>query len=211
MADVLAIVLAAALSTGSSPVLLQVEDCPACTLGLYDDLQMTRTTGTIEPFIEKSLYLGITPADSFDLRYLEFSIAGLAQDPRFIISFPYEPLPITIIQGSLAAPADTSVSTTGTGGVTIWWLGCPRSGALMWLGFICLEPVVHRVLEIKRRYPPSSPLWNTPVYFLCDPPAYTPTRISGGCFILNPTACDACPCPTAVTTTSWSIVKALFR
>ena len=70
------------------------------------------------------------------------------------------------------------------------------------------------MFQVKRKYPPSNPLWRTPGLYRCDSPAFTPVRVTGGCYILNWNGDPTVPCAArivGVEAETWSGVKQLFR
>ena len=88
--------------------------------------------------------------------------------------------------------------------------------ALMKLVLYAVEDLEDHVLVIKRSYPTTNSAWQTPVLVRCDPPQYSVARVSGGCYLLNPSGA-ALDCASmlhgelAVNQTSWSGLKQLYR
>lgn len=202
--------------TLAAPVAAWAQDCYDCVLGIWDDPAMTSDHGTIEPLVPKELYVGLELADDIDdVSGVEFSIAGLDQDGLFLLgAIPLGPR--ALVFGTVPAPRDTTEDSTEIGGASAAWSECrPNGEALLKLVVFALEEISDRVLVVKRSYPPTNPSWHTPLLVRCDPPLYSVARVSGGCYVLNPTGAPA-PCPqahavVAVQPETWSGVKQLFR
>jgi hypothetical protein len=201
-----------------APANARVDSCFECVLGIFDDISLTSCSGTLPPGTPTDLFVGIRfdPAGRFNaLSGFEISIAGLGGD-LLLGGFDVPP-PCVWTLGSAPAPADTSATSTGTGGMTLSYCSCMSgSQALLKLTLIAFRPLTDRVLQVKRKYPPSSPEWNTPVLFQCDAPNYTPVRVTGGCYVINPSgttppACaSSCP-PLSMEPATWTAIKTLFR
>lgn len=193
-----------------------VEDCPACILGIWDDDQLTRNYGYSAPGEFKYVYVGLRAPETMRLfRNVEFSIAGLRpEDGLLVLGISCNQGAIPSCIGTAASPADTSATSTGTGGLTTFWFDCFGDGQpLISILFLHLGPEPDHVLQVKRRYPTSNPAWHTPVLFACGEPPVV-VRVSAGCYVLNPTPGQTTPCvlenvPAAVPT--WSRVKSLYR
>ena len=166
----------------AAPARAQVENCFDCVLGLYDDLDLTSCSGTIESGVAKDIYLGIRydPASGFDrLGGIEFSISGL--DSGILLADWTQIPPTVVIDGFPGAPADTSAASTEEGGMLIYWPQClSGSRAIARFTLLAIDSIVDRVLQVKRKYPTSNPLWHTPVFTRCDAPTYTAVRVTGG-------------------------------
>ncbi len=191
------------------------QDCLDCKLGIWDDPALTRDKGTIVPGVPKEIYVGLELAgDVEEVSGVEFSIHGLDLGGLYLLGAT--PLgPRALVFGTAPAPADTTEESTGVGGMTAVWTTCrPGGEALLKLVLFTMEEVSDRVLVVKRSYPTTNPSWRVPVLVRCDPPYYSIARISGGCYVLNPTgapiACDD-PRAVAVQPETWSGVKQLFR
>ena len=72
-----------------------------------------------------------------------------------------------------------------------------------------LEVNLREIREVKRKYPTSNPIYHTPLIVGCDAPFYTVHRVTGGCYIMNPTGAPV-PCGVAVTPRTWTEVKSLY-
>jgi hypothetical protein len=193
-----------------------VERCPECILGVYDDVTMTRTFGSIEPGIAKDLYLGVQLQGTFDgLTGLEFSIAGIRQDLDGIAVLETVGIttePPSVVLGSPVAPRDTTVTSVSAGGMNVAWASCVsgQSIALMRIRILSfpVQPA-GKSIQVTRKFPPSNVAYNNPVVVLCDAPVFTALVLSGGRYCFNVPGPD-CP-PTSVDGTTWSTIKSIFR
>jgi len=192
-------------------------DCFDCVLGLWEDPALTVDRGTIQPNELKDIYLGIKLDGTADkLVGVEFSVAGLSLSDGLILVGAVPLGPRALVWGTVPAPADTSVRSTGDGGVTVAWSSClSGTQALMKLTVFTTSPVVDKVLVVKRSYPPTDPGLGTPLMFSCDPPVYTARRVTGGCYVLNwsgsPVPCVNSHSVMAVQNETWGAVKTMFR
>jgi hypothetical protein len=195
-------------STPLAGRVLAVEDCPHCVLGLYGDQAMTTTSASVLPGTPTDIYLGI----QFDpegretgLTGIEFSISGIT-DGLLLAGVDFV-VPTSLWVCPVPAPSDPPCFTN----TDISWNSClVGSQALMKLTLIGLGPNPDKVLQVGPRHPPSSPLWNTPVITRCDPPTYTAVRVTGGCFVVNPTGAEP-PCAVGVVVAGWTGIKQLYR
>ena len=169
------------------------------TLGIFDDQAMTVTHGTMEG-TSKEVYLGIRldpPGDGFT--GIECSIAGLEQFLYYAADWQNGP---GVVVGSLAAPVDT---IAGTGGINVAWPTCQMGErVVMRLLLVAAAPPQDAVLEVRRRYPPSSNQFTYPYATTCDQPCFgCHWKLRGGTYTLNPTI--------GVDASSWSAIKSLYR
>lgn len=193
-----------------------IVNCPDCVLGLYDDTSLTSNFGVSVPFTPKDIYLSIDlAAPETGITGIEFSIAGLAGTPLIVMGVtPLIPAGVEI--GSAPAPADTSAASSGTGGMYVAWWNCLADDrAVLKVRLLPVAPVVNHVLRVMHKFPPSNPAYNLrPVLTRCDSPIFTPVRINGGCYVLNPDGAPTPSCPVgtvAVESRTWTRVKELFR
>ena len=193
-------------------------DCPDCVLGIYDGTDINNTTncGTIAMGVPKDIYLGIRLSGvETGITGIEFSVAGLT---GFLVT-AVEPLtPAAVTLGSPPAPADTSATSTGMGGMSIAWLGCKEgSQTLVRLQLLAFTaPPSDRVLKVLHKFPPSNVNYNLhAVLTRCDNPTFSAVRITGGCYTLNPTDPRGpltCPCySTPVESKTWGAMKQLYQ
>ena len=193
----------------------QVPSCPECVLGIYDNPSLSQSWGTISILEPKEVYVGMKMSgDLQEFTGVEFSIAGLNDGVVLMGAIPIGSRPLVF--GTLPAPPDTTVDSSGEGGVTAVWgaNACRRSNeALFKLVLFTGEQISNKILTIKRSYPPTNFTWHAAVLTQCDAPSYTATTISGGCYILNPDGPADCVVPNrvAVTAANWTTVKNLYR
>ena len=195
-----------------------VDDCATCNLGIFDGPNINNTTncGSIALGVPKEVFLGIrhSPAET-GVTGIEFSIAGLA---GLLVVGTEAIVPAGLVLGTPAAPADTSATTIGTGGMNIGWTMClSGSQALVKLTLLALAPQTDKVLKVMHRFPQTNPNFNNrPVLTRCDAPAFTAVRVGvGGCYVLNPSnpaGTAACACySTPVESKTWGAMKRLYQ
>jgi hypothetical protein len=123
--------------------------------------------------------------------------------------------PRALVFGTAPSPPDTTAASTDIGGITAAWTRCLEGNvALFRLSIFTVETLVDRVLVVKRSYPATNPDWNAPIMTRCDPPQYSAARVSGGCYVLNPSGAPLdCTAPQAVAVleSTWSRMKELYR
>jgi hypothetical protein len=161
----------------------QAQDCGSCVLGLYDDLEMTRSVGVITAG-SKVIYLGIQygGATPEGLTGIEFSIEGL--DQFVAVVEPLESAAVVLGWPTAPAPAD---SIYGLGGMNIAWADCLLgSRALVKITLLprTVWPTADTVLRVRRKYPPSN---GQPYVQIvgCDRPYYTMQPVGGGSYVLT--------------------------
>jgi hypothetical protein len=192
-----------------------VEDCYTCVLGLFDEEQLVHNTGTIaaDPGSQKDIYLGIKFTEpQTGLTGIEFSVFGIEQSGLLLLSSDAL-IPEALRIGAISAPTDTSAATTLDGGSSINWASClGGTQALLRISLLALGPVTSdTVFEVKRKYPTTDPTWHTPAFFKCDGPNFTTVRVTGSCYVLNPSGSAVPGCSVAVAPQSWTHIKGLFR
>jgi hypothetical protein len=205
---------------GTTNALAQVI-CSECVLGLYGDIGRTWNVGVAHPNFIHSIYLGLDlAAPETGWITLEFSIHGMrpAEDGIIITNVAWltstQP---NIIIGTINAPADTSASSAGTGGINVAWPTCVvGSQTVARIDYLFFAPLVNKVFTVKRRYPPTNPAYlPRPLLYRCDDPNFTPAHLSTGCFILNwngdPAVLACLDGPVEVEPRNWSGMKALYR
>jgi hypothetical protein len=192
-----------------------VDFCQDCTLGIYDDAQLSKNFGTTTPFVAKEIYVGINLGNGrTGVSTIEFSITGF--NPANVLVTNTEgatPIAPNVLLGSVQAPADT---TTGSGGMNAAWMECVvGSGPLLKLTLLPINATPNTILRVVRKFPTSNPNFlQSAVITACDNPNYTPSRVKGGCYVLawdgttNPTEC---PLFTGVASTTWGTVKTLYN
>lgn len=198
------------------PALAAAQDnCNDCLLGLFDEIGMVNNFGAMSAGTPKEIYLGVILGGAeTGVTGIEFSIAGVRQDTDGILVLSAEPIvPTTVILGSVPAPADTSSTTTGTGGMNIAWSSClAGSQALVKITLLSFTPVSNKVFRVKRKYPPGNPAFAAPLIVRCDTPVFSKAKVPGGCYIAGYTGTPlpACP-PVGVEESTWGNVKGLWR
>lgn len=198
------------------PGLCVAQDCFDCVLGIWDDPALTSNRGTINVRELKEVYVGMKLANSVeDLSGVEFSISGVDKDGLLLVGAV--PLgPRALVFGTIPAPQDTSINSEGVGGITAGWSRClPGNQALFKLVLYATQPLSDRILQVKRSYPTTNFSWRTPILVHCDPPLYSISRVTGGCYVLNPSGepidCLNPQSVVAVAPTSWSALKSLYK
>jgi len=209
---------------GLSPLAAAQEtaDCPECVLGIYEDPGMTRNFGTWNASAAPSteLFVGIRygPGAAVGaLTGIELSIDGL---PFLFLPPAVEGFDTTLdpdqITGDIRSPADTTLA----GGFSLSWDACqPGDRALLRITLISFAPIPSdQVVRVRHRFPPSTPPSPAPFLLQCDAPSFTRTRVTGGCYVLNPTVGpgeSVAGCllsnQTTVRPLTWSGIKSLFR
>lgn len=183
------------------------EDCFQCVLGIWDDPALSSNVGEIVAGQPKDIYVGVKFAEGFNGTFgISFSIAGLSS----VLVIGVESIvPTTvIICDYIGAPADTSMTSTGTGGCTWSWPSClVGNQALLRVTLLASSNVTNGVLQVKRQYPTPYPDVRTALFIQCNAPLYTPTRVKGGYYILN---WDGDP-SVLVDAATWSKVKQLYK
>jgi len=192
------------------------QDCFGCVLGIWDEQGLISTHGMIEPNVPKDVFLGIKFADPFSaLLGVEFSIAGMRFEENGIVVLDVQELiPAPGQLGDLRAPADTSRTSTGRGGLTLAYSQPVFfDAALLKITILSLGPVSNHVLQVKRHYPTTNPAWNTAVFIRPDIPYYTAVRISVGCYDLNWDGQQGTGCQgtTGLQEATWTRVKRLYQ
>ena len=194
----------------------QIVDCPNCILGLFDDTSLTSNFGVSVPLVAKDIYVSIDLSGAENqLTGIEFSIAGLTGTPLFVVGVT-PIVPTSVVIGSIPAPADTSATTVGIGGIIMAWATCLTGDrALVKVSLLHTVPVSNLAFRVMHRFPTSNGNYNRhPVLVRCDAPTFTAVRINGGCYVLNPSGDPSTPCPigtVAVTSRTWTGVKQLFQ
>ena len=152
-------------------------ECLSCTLGVYDspDLDCNFGTWDLNESITKTLYVGIKYGQGFDgLSGIEFSVQGL----------PQLPLPHTIIARDGGIIIGQNIST----GINVVWQSClPENIVLLEIRMISFTPLPNDIaIRILQRMPPLDARAPYPLFTQCDFPIFTKTRVTGGCYVLNP-------------------------
>ena len=157
--------------------------CPDCHLGVYDDAQMTRNTGTIFPFQVKSIYLGIRMPAGVGITSLSFS----ASYPDGFLVMDY----YSYVDGATIYPGDS--------GVTVQWSECLRGSQLLFRARLMTFGLVRdAVLQLGDAVGTS-----------CDGLRDDRWLIPAGCYVANPTG--GMGCAVGVRAATWAQMKELFK
>jgi hypothetical protein len=203
--------LAFGFAASALPAAAQVvPTCSSCVLGLYDEPQLEHAFGDIVPFVTKDIYLGVqfAPPET-GLTGIEFSISGLQSggNPLLTNLESVTTPPAAIILGNPFAPADTSATSAGTGGMNVAWSECHAgSQALLRLRLLALGPIANHVLRVMHRFPPTNPLYGrtNPIVVRCEANnSFVAIRVTGAEYVLNGVV--------ATEGATWSGMKQLFR
>ena len=182
---------------------------PGCVLGLYSDQEIEHTSGSIPPGTPTDLYLGIkfdARGQETGLTGVECSVSGLTAAEGFTLVGVDPIVPGIDLCPDPPSPGDPPCIAFE---LHLSWPTCRvGSQALMRLTLIGLGPNSDKVFQVGPAHPPT--LWNAPVITRCDPPTFTAVRVTGGCFVANPTGTQP-PCAVGVEPSDWTGIKELFR
>ena len=196
--------------------------CWDCAIGIFDDNLLTQNFGTwTSP--SKTFYLGISyaPGSGYDgLTGIEFSVEGL---PATFLPPTYNILNGGIKFGDeIHTPPDTT-AMGATGGWNLVWQVCqPNSRPLVEMTFVSFDPIPNDIVfRVHRKFPPNDDTVAATLFTTCEFPVFPKVRVTGGCYVVNPTvgvgqSVGTPPCTlfrntTAVEQKTWSSVKALYR
>jgi hypothetical protein len=185
-------------------------------LGIFDDINMNVTYGTISPGVVKELYIGvILAAPETGVTGIELSVTGMLPADNILVTGiegVTDPLP-NVILGSLPAPAPG-----GNGGLNVAWSSCiSGSRSLLKVSVVTFTGVEqNHALHVDQRYPPTSPEAPYPLLIRCDIPVFTKVRPTPGCYVMNwdgvTNPADGCGLIVdAVDEWTWTTLKQLFR
>ena len=167
-------------------------------IGIYDDPEMTRTTGVMTGS-DKELFLGFKfhPESVYSsFGSLSFSIVGLSDiDHSFeILDDP------SVVLGEVAAPEDTA----NGGGIVIAWSACLPGDSIFGILTLHVEgpPPKDLKLSISRWYSPNTPTSDFPRFGGCGRCDFCESRIGSTEYTLNPSV--------AVLSRNWSAIKLLY-
>ena len=178
-----------------------IDSCSQCVLGIWDDPALSSNLGEIVAGQPKDIYVGIKFAEGFNETVgISFSVVGL----RSFLVLGAEPIvPTASFCDDIRAPADTSQ----IGGCSFAWHDClVGNQALLRVTLLTSSNITNGLLQVKRKYP-APPDERAPIFYQCNDPLYTPTRVKGGYYILN---WDGDP-TVQVDGAPWSMVKQLYR
>jgi hypothetical protein len=164
-------------------VAAEPQACSDCFLGVYDDLQMTRSSGSIGRFEIKPIYLGIRLPQGVGIRSLSFS----ATYPDGFTMIDYS----SLVNGA-------TFRLDGAG-VTLEWPQCVvGSRVLFVLRLFTFASIRDAVLQLRSAEAAG-----------CDSVRADRWLVPAGCYILNPTGRSGCS--VGVEHATWSGMKELFK
>lgn len=156
--------------------------CSECRLGVYDDPQLTRISGSAGLFELKSLYVGIRLPDGVRIRTLSFAADY--------------PSGFSVIDWT-SYVAGVRVTSTGPG-VRVEWPACVAGTKLLFrvrvLGIGFFPNAILRLHDATAGDCDGGDDW----------------RVPADCYVLNPTGAPVA-CGVAAEPRTWSLVKELFR
>jgi hypothetical protein len=172
----LAVLFAAASAAAALPI------CSECLLGVYDDAQLTRTSGTAGSFELKSVYLGIRLPAGVRIRSLGFT--AVYPSGFSVIDWT------SYVNGVRVTPVGS--------GVRVEWPECIAGTRLLFrvrvFGFGLLRDAVLQLRDATATSCDGAQDW----------------RVPAGCYILNPSG-PPVACGVGTEPSTWSVVKELFR
>jgi hypothetical protein len=158
--------------------------CAGCFVGVYDDPQMTRTSGQVSWFAVKPIYLGVQLSPGV-------ALSGL----RLLANYP---LGFTVLD-YLSYVAGAQITPSGDG-VRIDWPQCVTGTRLLFrVNVFSIGTVQDAVLQLRDAEGVA-----------CGSNGAEVFRIPAGCYVLNPSRSQPA-CATPVAASSWGAVKELFR
>ena len=180
----------------------QIANGNAGSVGLYFDMFGRNCSGTILPDRPDTVYV-VAKMD-------EMSACGIAG-----AEFRFTGVPASWSTFPVAAPDMLTVGDPLGDGVTVGFR-CKReeAGFVVLYSVLVLANAVEEDLQFhieKRAAPTGGPDFDCPLLVLCDFPAFTKICVEGIPCNINARKPTLCVKPTAVTTSTWSVVKNLFR
>jgi hypothetical protein len=157
--------------------------CEGCLLGIFDDPQLTQTTGTMAAFEVKTVYLGLRQPAEF----------GLA-DLQFEASYPNGFTPI-----DYTSDIEGAELTAGASSVHVEWPQCVTGTRVLFrLRFLSFGSVRDAVLRLRNAEAAA-----------CAGPGADRWLLPTGCYVLNSSRGSACT--TGVKAATWAGMKELFK
>ena len=176
--------LAAAILACATVASAESSVCGNCYLGVYDDLAMTRASGVASSFQVKSLYLGMRLATGVRIT-----------DIDFLASYPAG---FSVVDVESYVPGAT-YETVGNIAHVHWPSCVGGTLALFRVRVITTSTPRNSVVQLQGVF--AQPCGGAPA---------ESWRIPAGCYVLNPSSSRP-PCATQIETSTWSLVKGLFR
>lgn len=186
-----------------------VRDCAGCVLGIFDDPELTRTSGNWPDALPvKRLWLGIKhdPGSELDgLTGIELSVDGLHLLPAGAsVTFVVKRNPSVVLGSDIRTPPPLSGPEV-EGGINAVWGECLSGDLdLVEITLFTLAPLTEPVeLRVRRKFPAPDPEAQAPLFTDCDGPIFEKVIVSGGSYTLYP--------PVAVEAQTWGRIKTLYR
>ncbi|UCE02892.1 MAG: hypothetical protein JSW67_01440 [Candidatus Latescibacterota bacterium] len=211
------------------PAMVSAQDnCLDCTLGIYATTDLSENFLNWTPSatdFQKTIFVGINYDETSGLSALtgvELSIQyGDLKANVASVNFQELDNPAVVLGADESAPADTTshgCTEQSACGKSIAWASClPGNRAVAQISIIAFTPLPDDlVIRVLRRFPSTNPTVQSPLFTQCDGPLFTKTRVTGGCFVFNPTVgpggmVDDCEIKVPVAPNSWSKIKSLYR
>lgn len=158
--------------------------CQDCVLGVYDDLAMTRRTGTVSIFQVKSVYLGLQLGPGVGIDELTF-------DATYPAGF-------TVVD--VTAYVSGATYDVGGNSASVRWTQCVSGTRALFRVRVLTTVSVRDGLVQLHQVMARGCTGGTPRSWL----------LPSTCYVINPTR-GTPPCVTEATPATWTIVKELFR
>jgi hypothetical protein len=158
--------------------------CQDCHLGVYDDLAMTRSTGTVSIFQIKSVYLGVRLASGVQVDQLDFEATY--------------PAGFTVVD--VTPYLSGATYNVGDNRAHVQWPQCVTGvRALFRVRVLTVTSVRNGLVQLRNVVARG-----------CGNGTTASWLMPSGCYVLNPSG-PTRPCATGATPVTWTIVKELFR
>ncbi|UCE02239.1 MAG: hypothetical protein JSW67_13455 [Candidatus Latescibacterota bacterium] len=169
-------------------------------LGVYFDAAGTQCSGTILPDQPGTVYVvaqanGVTATEGF--AGAEFRFTGI---PESWATYP------------VANPEILAIGNPFGDGVATAF-PCPESDTYVLYSVLVIASAVEEDLqfELRNREPPTNPNFDCPLLMLCNNPIFTLICVETVPCFVNAATARKCEFPVAVSPSTWSGVKSLFR
>ena len=172
------------------------------TIGIYFDAEGQQCSGTIRPGEPGTIYIlakhnGLTDCG---VAAAEFRISGIPP------SWSVYPVP---------NPAALNVGNPFADGVVVAFPTCqrPENGPVVLYTVLVVASELETDLQftVEKRNPPGNPMFQCPLFNLCDTPMFTKICVEGLPCHVNATSPRICGSPLPVQPMSWGAVKEIFR
>lgn len=172
------------LLLASGSVRAETRACASCFLGVYDDPEMTRTSGSVAAFQIKSVYLGLTVGDGAALASLDF-------EARYPTGFTVIDV-TSFVTGATYEPHGDGVRVTLPQCVS-------HSRSLFRVRVLTFGAARDAVVQLSNAVGRS-----------CGGAPEDRWSLPAGCYVANPSA-GGSPCATGLEPSSWTAIKGLFK